>query len=119
MAQSRYLTSAIAGAANKDKVFAKLKMNDGSKETWTFGEGSPDGLGQAPDLGLKRVFIIMSENYSFCCRNGYQWFEGIDFDVRTYGSRSEGKNVGMEVQTLQYGSRYFEFAPITFWVEKR
>lgn len=117
VAQSRYLTSAIAGAANKDKVFAKLKMNDGSKETWTFGEGSPDGLGQAPDLGLKRVFIIMSENTASAAEMVINGLKGIDFDVRTYGSRSEGKNVGMEVQTLQYGSRYFEFAPITFWVE--
>lgn len=117
VAQSRYLTSAIAGAANKDKVFAKLKMNDGSKETWTFGDGKSDGLGQAPDLGLKRVFVIMSENTASAAEMLINGLKGIDFEVKTYGSRSEGKNVGMEVQTLKFGNRFFEFAPITFWVE--
>ena len=39
---------------------------------------------------------------------------GIDFPVKLFGSRTEGKNVGMEVQEYKYGNSYYEFAPITF-----
>ena len=41
---------------------------------------------------------------------------GIDFPVRLYGSRTEGKNVGMTTtQTTYEGVRYL-FSPITFRV---
>ncbi|MGN0191251.1 MAG: S41 family peptidase [Candidatus Cryptobacteroides sp.] len=115
--QSRYLASAIVGSTHYNDVFFKAEYVDGNKEDWTFGYGyinKPDGLGQAPDLGLSRVFIIVSENTASASELIINGLQGIDFPVTMIGSRTEGKNVGMEVSTISYNGRKFEFAPITF-----
>lgn len=120
--QSCYLASSIVGAAHYDDIFFTAEFNDGKKEDWTFRGNNPslpDGqrLGLAPDFGLERVWIIVSENTASAAEliiNALQ-SETINFPVTLIGSRTEGKNVGMEVQYITYGSRRFEFAPITYW----
>lgn len=117
VAQSRYLTSAIAGRAHDDEVFVNCTYNDGRKEPWTFGSGysmSPDGLGKAPDLGLRRLFVITSEETASASELVINSLKGIDFPVYIYGSRTRGKNVGMISQVLTASGRRFEFAPIVF-----
>ena len=120
--QSCYLASSIAGAKHYNDIFFTAKFNDGSKEDWTFAGNNPnlpDGqrLGTAPDFGLKRVWIIVSENTASAAEliiNALK-SKAINFPVTLIGSRTEGKNVGMEVSTILYGTRKFEFAPITYW----
>ena len=120
--QSCYLASAIAGAKHYNDIFFTAKFNDGSKEDWTFAGNNPnlpDGqrLGTAPDFGLKRVWIIVSENTASAAEliiNALQ-SKVVNFPVTLIGSRTEGKNVGMEVSNIIYGTRKFEFAPITYW----
>ena len=120
--QSCYLASSIVGAKHYDDIFFTAEFNDGKKENWTFGGNNPnlpDGqrLGTGPDFGLDRVWIIVSENTASAAEliiNALQ-SETINFPVTLIGSRTEGKNVGMEVQYITYGSRKFEFAPITYW----
>lgn len=117
VAQARYLASAIVGVAHKDDTFVKMEKNDSSIEDWKFGYGDPnnqDGLGQAPDLGLKRLYVICSEDTASASELIINSLRGIDFPVHLYGSRTAGKNVGMEVRQLTAGGRHFEFAPITF-----
>lgn len=120
--QACYLASSIAGAANKDKIFFTAQFNDGSKEDWTFAGNNPnlpegEKLGMGPDFGLKRVWIIVSENTASAAELIINAFksQAINFPVTLIGSRTEGKNVGMEVSYINYGSRRFEFAPITYW----
>ena len=120
--QACYLASSIAGAANKDKVFFTALFNDGSKEDWTFAGNNPnlpagEKLGMGPDFGLKRVWIIVSENTASAAELIINAFksQAVNFPVTLIGSRTEGKNVGMEVSYINYGSRRFEFAPITYW----
>ena len=120
VAQCRYLMSSIVGADKYDKTFAKMTYNDGKVETWTFGYGdrnNDDLLGQGPDLGLKRLYVICSENTGSAAEIVINSLKGIDFPVTTYGSRTEGKNVGMVTSILTSGGRSFEFAPITFYVK--
>ena len=115
--QSRYLSSAIAGRAHDNDIFFKAEYVDGRKEDWTFGYGyasTPDGLERAPELGLNRLFVIVSENTASASELLINGLRGIDFPVTIIGSRTEGKNVGMVVSTISYNGRKFEFAPITF-----
>ena len=120
--QSCYLASSIVGASHYNDVFFKAKFNDGKEESWTFAGNNPnlpDGqrLGVAPDFGLERVWIIVSENTASAAEliiNALK-SRAINFPMTLIGSRTEGKNVGMEVSTISYGGRKFEFAPITYW----
>lgn len=120
VAQCRYLMSSIVGKAHYDDTFAKMTFVDGTHETWSFGYGNPsqsDGLGQGPDLGLSRLYVICSENTASASEIVINSLKGIDFPVTTYGSRTEGKNVGMVTSQLVYDGRRFEYAPITFYVK--
>lgn len=120
--QACYLASSIVGADHHGDIFFTALFNDESKEDWTFGGNNPNlpeeqRLGTGPDFGLERVWIIVSENTASAAEliiNALK-SNAVNFPVTIIGSRTEGKNVGMEVQYINYGSRSFEFAPITYW----
>lgn len=120
--QSCYLASSIVGAEHYDDIFFTAEFNDHSKENWTFKGNNPNlpegqRLGVGPDFGLERVWIIVSENTASAAEliiNALK-SQTVNFPVTLIGSRTEGKNVGMEVSYITYGSRKFEFAPITYW----
>lgn len=116
--QSRYLASSIAGREYDEKYFVKAQYNDGTVESWKFKSGPAeyDKLGEAPSLGLKRLWVIMSENTASSSELVINGLKGVDFPVTLIGSRSEGKNVGMVVTQEVYNGRRFEFAPITYRV---
>lgn len=117
VAQARYLASAIVGPEHYDDVFFKPLFNDGRTETWTFrgGPDNSDGLGVAEDLGLERVWMIVSENTASASELIIHALRYINYPLVIIGSRTEGKNVGMEVSYVSYKGREFEFAPITYW----
>ncbi len=114
--QSRYLASSIVGRDYDDKHFFKAEFNDGTVEAWKFksGPSESDKLGQAPSMGLKRLWVVMSENTASASELIIHGLRGVDFPVTLIGSRSEGKNVGMVVTQEVYYGRRFEFAPITY-----
>ena len=120
--QACYLASSIAGASHANDIFFTALFNDGSKEDWTFAGNNPnlpaaERLGAGPDFGLKRVWIIVSENTASAAEliiNALK-SQKVNFPVTLIGSRTEGKNVGMEVSYINYATRRFEFAPITYW----
>ena len=117
VSQSRYVSSAIVGRAHDNDIFFNAEYVDGRKEPWTFGHGysgAPDGLTHAPELGLSRLFVIVSENTASASELLINGLRGIDFPVTAIGSCTEGKNVGMVVSNINYNGRVFEFAPITF-----
>lgn len=103
---ARYLSASIAGASHYKDAFMRLQRNSGSEEVIMFGDGD--------DLGLKSIRIICSEQTASSSELLINGLRGIDFDVKLFGSQTEGKNVGMEVQQLKVGDSYYEFAPITF-----
>lgn len=120
VAECRYLMSSIVGSKHYNDTFAKMTFVDGSEEIWSFGYGNKaqsDGLGQGPDLGLKRLYVICSENTASASEIVINSLKGIDFEVNTYGSRTEGKNVGMVTSQIVYDGRRFEYSPITFYVK--
>lgn len=115
--QSRYLASSIVGRDYDEKIYFKAKFRDGTVEDWKFksGPSESDKLGVAPSMGLKRLWVIMSENTASASELIINGLKGVDFPIILMGSRSEGKNVGMEVEHEMYNGRRFEFAPITYW----
>lgn len=115
--QSRYLASSIVGRSYDDQIFFKAKFRDGKIEEWPFksGPAESDKLGVAPAMNLKRLWVIMSENTASASELIINALKGVDFPIVLIGSRSEGKNVGMEVTHEMYNGRRFEFAPITYW----
>ena len=118
VAQSRYLASAIAGTAHLDDVFVQVKFRGNKQQTWKFrgGPNDQDGLGIAPDLGLKRLYVIGSENTASASELIINGLRGIDFPVYLYGSQTEGKNVGMTTTQTTYEGSMYLFSPITFRV---
>ena len=118
VAQSRYIASAIVGSSHMDDIFVHMDHRDGNRQSWKFrgGPNEEDGLGIAPDLGLNRLFVICSEITASASELIINSLNGIDFPVYLFGSRTEGKNVGMTAtQTVYDGHRYI-FSPITFRV---
>ena len=103
---ARYLAASIAGTSHRSDVFMKMQRSSGADEYIRFGDGD--------DLNLKSVRIICSEETASASELIISGLRGIDFPVKLFGSRTEGKNVGMEVQEYKYGNKYYEFAPITF-----
>lgn len=119
VAQSRWLSGCIAGAANYSKTFTKVVYNDNSTEDWKFDYGysnDTDALGLPTDLGLDRLFVITSYNTASAAELVVSSLKGIDFPVKMIGCRTEGKNVGMTVSETTYSGRRFQFSPVTFWV---
>lgn len=119
VAQSRWLSGCIAGAANGPKTFAKVVYNDGKTENWTFDYGynnDTDPLGKPKYLGLERLFVICSYNTASAAELVINSLRGVDFPVKLIGCRTEGKNVGMTVSETTYKGRRFQFSPVTFWV---
>lgn len=103
---ARYLAASIAGTSHRSDVFMKMQRNSGADEYIRFGDGD--------DLNLNSVRIICSKETASASELIINGLRGIDFPVKLFGSRTEGKNVGMEVQEYKYGNKYYEFAPITF-----
>lgn len=119
VAQSRWLSGCIAGESNYDKTFTKVVYNDGSQEIWRFDYGydnDTDNLGRPTDLGLERLFVISSYNTASAAELVINSLRGIDFPVKIFGCRTEGKNVGMTVSETTYNGRRFLFSPVTFYV---
>ena len=65
-------------------------------------------------MGLNSIRIICSDETASSSELVINSLRGVDFPVKLFGSKTEGKNVGMEVQEYKYGNTYYEFAPITF-----
>lgn len=119
VAQSRWLSGCIAGAANGDRTFVKVIYNDGKTENWKFDYGytnDTDPLGKPVDLGLDRLYVITSYNTASAAELVINSLKGIDFPVKMIGCNTEGKNVGMVVTEKDYNGRRFQFSPVTFWV---
>ena len=135
---SNMLCSCIAGTATDGKVYQYYRYNDDRMATPTvtaqetgnrydesvnrFAEdfygtrGSNYYYNNLGDFALEldRLYVIISENTASASEAVINSLRGIDIPVTLIGTRSNGKNVGMESTSFQQGSYYYEFAPITF-----
>lgn len=132
---SNMLSASIGGTAADGKIYQYYRYNDTrmanvsqtGKETGMqydesvqrFSEGfySDEYYGVSMDgykLNLPRVFVITTASTASASEAVINSLRGIGVDVVTIGSRSNGKNVGMEVVTFTDNGYDYEMAPITF-----
>ena len=132
------LSTLIAGSQSDGQVFSYYRYNDErmgrveltSQETGLqydsqaklfaepFYYGDYDGADLSSyGLGLSRLYVLTSAYTASASEAVVNSLRGIGVDVLTVGSRSEGKNVGMEVVAFTDDQGYdYELAPITFQI---
>lgn len=129
---STLLATLIVGEAYKDAVYCRMTYNArraalGESGVYRIGESRvPDGTGiytpiasaLSSGLGLKRIHVLCSESTASASELVINGLRGLDIEVRLIGSRTNGKNVGMEgyVDHVVDGELY-TFMPITFYSE--
>lgn len=124
---SALMGSMIAGAAKKGQIYAKLTYNadrtaKGASTEYRIGEKydgyyteAVDGVGADYALDLSRIYVLCSGNTASASELVVNGLQGLDLDVRLIGVRTNGKNVGMEVETKTRDGYTYEFSPITFY----
>lgn len=82
------------------------------------GVYTPISEALALSLGLERIYVIGSENTASASELLINGLRGLGLEVRLVGTRTNGKNVGMEgyVDHEEGGEKY-TFMPITFYSE--
>ena len=128
---STVMATMIAGPAHQGKTLAKLTFNEertaagesasyriGVKETIEY----PDGYLPIEDalqhsLDLDRVFVIATNITASASEIIINGLRGLDIEVNLIGTRTSGKNVGMEGYSKKYRNYDFLFYPVTFYIE--
>lgn len=109
----------------EDKVYARLKHNPANtvyhdqdltleKDYKPSGASAKEDL---PNIGIKKLWLICSENTASASEMVIVGLRGLDVEVTLVGTRTEGKNCGMEVTYETFDEYEYEFAPITFMNE--
>lgn len=128
---STVLATMIAGEEYKGQTLAKLTFN---KERTAAGESAAYKIGvpetiEYPDgylpieealqhsIGLKRVFVIVSNYTASASEIIINGLRGLDIEVNLIGTRTSGKNVGMEGFSKRYRNYDFLLYPVSFYIE--
>lgn len=104
------LASMILDASYAGKTYAKLKRNPLNP----YGDDECLLTEQATNLGIKHLYIIATGSTASASEMVIAGLRGLDVPVTVIGSRTEGKNCGMDVMTATIDRYDYEFAPITF-----
>lgn len=128
---STVMATMIAGPQYKDQVLAKLIFNASRTAAGMKGEykiGVPQTM-EYPDgypliqealqhsLDLKRVFVIATNYTASASEIIINGLRGLDVEVNLIGTRTSGKNVGMEGFTTSYRNYDFLLYPVSFYIE--
>ncbi len=129
---STLLSTLIAGESCRDRIYCKLTYNArrtkaGESGCYRIGCSEvPDGTGLYPlletalpsALGLERVYVLTTGSTASASELVINGLRGMGIDVRLVGSRTNGKNVGMEgFRNRVVGGESYTFMPITFYSE--
>lgn len=127
---SLLIGTAVAGEAHRDEVYMRSVINasrEASGESGDvyrigaadFGSGRYDKTVSALDvsLGLPRVYVLCKEQTASASELVINGLRGLGIDVRLVGSVTNGKNVGMEIDSRIFDGYEYDFSPITFYSE--
>ncbi|MDE6446435.1 MAG: hypothetical protein K2L06_06200 [Alistipes sp.] len=130
---STLLATLILGDAYKGETYCRMIYNAtrmaalGQPGFYRIGDKSvPDGNGTyqpiadalSQALGLKRIYVICSGKTASASELLVNGLRGFDLEVRLVGTRTNGKNVGMEGSVdREIGGEKYTFMPITFYSE--
>ena len=128
---SAVLATLIAGPEHKGETLAKLTFNKtrteaGEKAEYKIGIKEtieyPDGYLPIEDaldhsLGLDRVFVIATKATASASEIIINGLRGLDIEVNIVGTRTSGKNVGMEGFSRRFRNYDFLLYPVSFYIE--
>ena len=107
------LTSMILGRDRAGELFADLKRNPANE----YGDSRCLLDANVPvNLGLNRLYVIASGSTASASEMIITGLRGLDVPVTIVGTRTEGKNCGMDVMKRTIGGYEYTFAPITFLI---
>lgn len=104
------LASMILDASYAGKVYAKLRRNPANP----YGDEECLITEQTTNLGINHLYIIATDNTASASEMVISGLRGLDVPVTIIGTRTEGKNCGMDVMVRTIDRYDYEFAPITF-----
>lgn len=104
------LASMILDASYTGQLYATLKRNPLNE----YGDDECLLTSQPTNLGIRHLYIIATGNTASASEMVIAGLRGLDIPVTIVGSRTEGKNCGMDVMTKTIEGYDYEFAPITF-----
>ena len=124
VSSARMISSALAGARGDGQVFEYYRRNDermaangqNKNDYRTYDKEMFDtSVASKYGFNLKDVYVLTSVNTASASELVINSLRGIDVPVKTVGTTSNGKNVGMEVWSFGPVDGYsYVFAPITF-----
>lgn len=107
------LASMILDRSHAGKVYADLKRNPANE----YGDSRCLlDANVSVNLGLDKLWVIASDGTASASEMVIMGLRGLDVPVTTVGTRTEGKNCGMDVMERTIGSYKYTFAPITFLI---
>lgn len=128
---STVLATLIAGEKHKGETLAKLTFNKARTEAGESAEYRigipetieyPSGYYKIEDalqhsLGLDRIFVIASNYTASASEIIINGLRGLDIEVNLIGTRTSGKNVGMEGFSKRFRNYDFLLYPVSFYIE--
>jgi len=128
---STVMATMIAGEQYKGQTLAKLtfnKVRTEAGESAVYKIGVPETI-EYPDgylaieealqhaIGLDRVFIIASNYTASASEIIINGLRGLDIEVNLIGTKTSGKNVGMEGFSKRFRNYDFLLYPVSFYIE--
>lgn len=130
---STLLSTLIVGSEYKDQTYVRTTYNATrtamgepageykiGNSSVADGDGVYTPLAEALNhsLNLKRIYVICTEDTASSSELVINGLRGLDLEVRLIGTRTNGKNVGMEgYVNYKVGENYYDFLPVTFYSE--
>lgn len=118
------MSSMLVGEEHVGEVCAKLMRNpknnlyepENLNTIYKFRkyEESNESGADLPNLNMMKAYFIVSEYTASASEMVIMALRGVDVETELIGTRTEGKNCGMDVIDKQIGQYYYSFAPITF-----
>lgn len=132
---AKMLATCIAGEKCDGKVFQYYRYNDSRMadpaktqkqtgntydrekalfyENFSYGDYYGADLKQYA-LGLQNIYVLTTGSTASSSEAVINGLRGIDIGVTLIGEKTNGKNVGMEIDKFDDGDYSYELAPITF-----
>jgi C-terminal processing protease CtpA/Prc len=118
--RSCQLLTSLAAKVGSNDVFVKMLRNKNIAEVYPVRIDNPETehfFNEKNSLGLGKIYVIETQNSASASEMVINSLEGVGIEVVHIGTRTNGKNVGMDLREYKKaGEPDYEMWPITFKV---